>query len=210
MRKMFVIASAAGILAAAMMLDGPPLRAQAPQPALSPVSFSAASIKPNKSGDGRIGIGMQPGGRFTATNVTPAMLLIQAYRLQGGRGFMAAPTSVLVNAPAWLTSDRFDIVATAEANVPPDQFPELVKNLLIERFKLAAHNESREQQVYALMLARSDGKLGPQLKPSATDCAALAAARGRGSAAGAPGGAGPGPGGPGGPGGAAAVARGGP
>ena len=65
-------------------------------------------------------------------------------------------------------------------NVPPDQFPELIKSLLVERFKLAAHIESRELQVYALILARSDGKLGPGLRPASAECAATIAARGRG------------------------------
>jgi uncharacterized protein (TIGR03435 family) len=70
--------------------------------------------------------------------------------------------------------------------------------VLVDRFKLAVHNESRELPIYELVKARSDGKLGPQLHPATVDCAALAAARGRG----APPPGGPGPGGPGfGPGG---------
>jgi hypothetical protein len=37
-----------------------------------------------------VGIGIQPGGRFTATNVTLGMLLSQAYRLQGGRSCLSS------------------------------------------------------------------------------------------------------------------------
>ena len=65
----------------------------------------------------------------------------------------------------------------------------MIRAMLADRFKLAAHNESRELPIYELVKARSDGKLGPQLHPAAVDCAALAAARGRGGA--------PPPGGPG-------------
>jgi uncharacterized protein (TIGR03435 family) len=45
-----------------------------------------------------------------------------------------------------------------------------LKNLLIERFKLRTHIEQREMQVYDLVLTRSDGRLGPDMKPSTSDC----------------------------------------
>jgi len=205
--RRFLIATVGGIATAAPMLAGalnpPRLRAQGPEAGAKSPAFEVASIKPNKSGDGRVGIGIQPGGRFTATNITLGALLGQAYRLQGGRG---NNNPQIVNAPGWISSDHFDIVAKADADVPPDQFPELVKSLLIERFKLAAHTESRELQVYALMLARSDGKLGPGLRPASAECAATIAARGRGG----PPREGPGErgGGPGGPGGPGAIGRG--
>jgi len=50
----------------------------------------------------------------------------------------------------------------------------------IDRFKLTAHTESREFQVYALVLARSDGRLGPGLRPASAECAATIAAQGSG------------------------------
>ena len=46
----------------------------------------------------------------------------------------------------------------------------LLRNLLVERFKLKAHTEPREMPVYDLVLARSDGRLGPDMKPSKSDC----------------------------------------
>ena len=93
----------------------------------------------------------------------------------------------------------------------------MIKALLAERFKLKVHTESRELPLYALQLARSDGKLGPKIKTAAVDCAALAAARRGGPpppGAGGPGAPGGGPGlitrgGPGGPGGAGAPPPGG-
>lgn len=151
--------------------------AQAPEPA--PV-FEVASVKPNKSGTNFVNIGNLPGGRFNATNVTPYMLLRQAYNLQ---------PSQIIGAPSWLESEHFDIVAKASGEVGPGQMPLMIRALMVDRFKLLAHTETRELQIYALVKARSDGKLGPQLKPSAVDCAAM---RGRG---------GPPPGGPAGPGG---------
>ena len=49
----------------------------------------------------------------------------------------------------------------------------MLKTLLEDRFKLAAHIEKREVPVYALVMARSDGRLGPKLRPVTDDeCAA--------------------------------------
>src|SRR5262245_50671441 len=69
------------------------------------LKFEVASIKPNRSGDGRIMIGMQPGGRFTATNVTVIQLIRNAYGLQAFQ---------IVGGPDWLTTEHYDIAAKAE------------------------------------------------------------------------------------------------
>jgi len=152
--------------------DGSTLRAQAPS-AGAPLVFEVASIKANKSGAPQVMINMQPGGRFTATNVPLRLLIRNAYRLQDFQ---------IVNAPGWITSERYDVVAKApESDHPltPNEVQPMMQALLAERFKLAVHTETREMPVYALVLARSDGKLGPKLRPSDVDCQALIA-RGRG------------------------------
>ena len=66
----------------------------------------------------------------------------------------------MVGGPSWLTSDRFDIVAKAPDNASPEQMPLMLRALLADRFKLVVHTESRELPIYALVLARGDGKLG--------------------------------------------------
>jgi len=49
----------------------------------------------------------------------------------------------------------------------------MLRALLVERFKLAVHEETRELPTYALVKARPDGKAGPQLTPSTEgDCVA--------------------------------------
>jgi uncharacterized protein (TIGR03435 family) len=173
--------------------------AQAPVAAGNTPMFEAASIKRNKSGDGRMQLGGPP-GRFTATNVPVRNLIQNAYRLQPFQ---------LVGAPGWIGTDRFDIVAKADGTLDPPPFAAdqqtgpsrlqlMLRALLAERFKLMAHTETRELPVYALTLARSDGRLGGQLRRSTTDCATLALTR-RGGPGGAPG-----------PGGTGALAKGGP
>jgi uncharacterized protein (TIGR03435 family) len=155
------------------------LHGRAQGPTTGP-TFEVASVKPNKSGDGRVMIGMQPGGRYTATNVPLRALIRQAYQVQDFQ---------IVGAPDWINNERFDIVAKAEGDIPPSQpgttgpMQLMMRNLLAERFKLVTHQESREMPIYALVLARNDGKLGEKLQQSEVDCAAK---MGRGRAGGPP------------------------
>jgi len=46
----------------------------------------------------------------------------------------------------------------------------MLRGLLADRFKLKVHNETREMPISALVVARSDGRLGPDMKPSNSDC----------------------------------------
>ncbi len=84
MRCLLVTAAVAAVVAPAGfgVLSGPRLRAQAPQTSAAGPAFEVASIKPNNSGDGRVMINMQPGGRFTATNIPLRLLIRNAYQLQ--------------------------------------------------------------------------------------------------------------------------------
>ena len=78
-----------------------------------------------------------------------------------------AAESQLAGLPDWGSSERFDIVAKAEREFPrtgerPSVPQLMVRSLLEERFKLVAHRETRDLPAYALVVARSDGRLGPR------------------------------------------------
>lgn len=76
-----------------------------------------------------------------------------------------------------MDADRFDIVAKAEANSRLSQHLGMLRTLLAERFKLVATTATRDLPVYALVVARSDRRLGPQLhKVPDVDCTAMRAA----------------------------------
>jgi uncharacterized protein (TIGR03435 family) len=148
--------------AVVLVLDAPRLCAQSARPSVDIRSFEAASIKPNKSGSPLLGILPQRGGRFTATNVTLSLLIRNAYQL---------PIFRMSGGPDWIESDRFDVVATAGYDAPQAELRLMVQTLLAERFKLKVHTEAREQPVYELVMARGDGRLGPNLRRSEVDCA---------------------------------------
>jgi uncharacterized protein (TIGR03435 family) len=158
--------------------------AQAPDPNV-PLYFEAASVKPNKSGEQGSSIRRQPGGRLTATNMPLRALITFAYQLQPFQ---------LVGDPSWIRNETFDIVAKMEGDPPPvppgqgfDPHMLAMRTLLAERFKLTVHRETREMDIYALVVARPDGTLGPSLARTTTDCEALMAARRGGPPPGPPG-----------------------
>jgi uncharacterized protein (TIGR03435 family) len=145
-------------------MTAPASQAQSPSATAQPISY-VASVKPNNAAEARGFSEYLPGGRFTATAITVRDLLRIAYRIQPYQ---------LVGAPAWFSARRFDIEAKVEDQPAPSQ-QVLLRALLKDRFKLAIHNETRELPVFALVLARGDGKLGPQLTSSVLDCAAYLA-----------------------------------
>jgi uncharacterized protein (TIGR03435 family) len=156
--------------------------AQSPSPLPAPdpsIAFEVASIKrtpPPSGGFTFPSASPQPGGRWTAQNATFVMMLRAAYA-----GF-SLPGQV-VGGPAWIDSERFEVQAKAAEGEPSgEQMTMMLRRLLAERFALEVHIERRELDVYALVLARSDGRLGPGLREAAVDCQALAAARERGEA----------------------------
>lgn len=146
----------------------PAVRAQRP-------TFEVASIKRNTSVGQLSSINGQPGGRLTVTNHTLRHIVqninrLQSYQIAGG--------------PDWVDADRWNIVAKAEGNPSFDQMMAMMQTLLADRFKLVTHREARELPIYALVLARADGRFGPQIRESnSTECTPGAeAARARATA----------------------------
>ena len=127
--------------------------------------FEVTSVLANKTGDMRVMMRVQPGGAWEATNVTLDSMIRLAYRIQ---------ESQLVGGPAWIYSDRFDIVAKSPQGAPGPEFALRMQSLLAERFNLKLHRETRELPVYALVI---DGTPGPRLTPSPIDCEAWARGR---------------------------------
>jgi uncharacterized protein (TIGR03435 family) len=125
-------------------------------------TFEVASVKRNLSGSSSWGIRPQAGGVFNATNISVAAFVRFAYSIQDYQ---------LVGGPDWVQRDRFDIAARAGRDVPTTELRPMVQALLEDRFKLVVHNEQREMPSFALVLARSDGRVGPGLQKLTDGCA---------------------------------------
>ncbi|HET9196570.1 MAG TPA: TIGR03435 family protein [Vicinamibacterales bacterium] len=137
-------------------------------------TFEVASIRPSGNTNAEDHSEVQPSGQFLVTNTRLADLLrvvfdVQPHELVFGERL-----------PSWVDSERWDIIGKG----PPisDEVAQrplllaMMRNLLIERFKLVTRREVRDGPAYALVVARADRGLGPQMRPSTADCAALAAA----------------------------------
>ena len=120
----------------------------------STLRFEVASIKPadpQEMGQIRIGMGGDP-GRINYTGVSLKNVLMRAYRVRVYQ----------ITGPSWIDNERYNITAKLPDGATQDQVPEMLQNLLADRFKLTLHRETRDQSVYALI----PGKNGPKLQKS--------------------------------------------
>jgi uncharacterized protein (TIGR03435 family) len=136
-------------------------------------AFATTSVTPHTSGGASGGTRLQPGGGFTATNVTLRELVAFTYQRH------PFDRRDVTGGPAWADTDRFDVVAEAarEHEFGPDGSPSstwaMVQALLADRFRLEVHEENVERPVYALVRTAADAPLGPKLRRTDVDCGAL-------------------------------------
>jgi bla regulator protein blaR1 len=133
-------------------------------------AFDVASIK-ESTRDASEGCGRFPyPTRVEFINCTIESTIVIIYRMQRGQ---------LMGAPDWLESKRFDIIATSETPFTGQEGLGLMRQLLADRFNLKMRVDTEPKPVYVLKFARSDKRLGPNLRANAI-CTATAAAVARG------------------------------
>jgi uncharacterized protein (TIGR03435 family) len=132
------------------------------------LTFEVASVKPSAPGweKGGVYFGPARGGPGTAdpAQITWTFarfrdLLMTAYDVK---------TYQLIG-PAWLDTERFDVVAKVPAGATKEQVNVMWQNLLAERFGVKVHHEPKEFQVEDLVVAKG----GSKLKETAEDVTAL-------------------------------------
>jgi bla regulator protein blaR1 len=119
-------------------------------PAAARGEFEVASIK--RSDPSHIGAQTYfvPGGKFTALTAPLKSLVCFAYQLRDHQ---------VAGGPGWIDSEPFDISAKAEVPASYDEIRIMLQTLLADRFQLKFHRETKEQPVYALVLAKNGPKL---------------------------------------------------
>jgi len=147
---------AAAVLFFTLILVFPPSMLFSQSPAASP-TFEVASVKPSKPGSPGPTLRIDPGGRFTAEGITLRNLITLAWHIRDEE---------LSGAPSWIDSARYDIVAKpAHAVAAPlskqarEQQMLRLQALLVDRFDLRLHWNTRQRSVLALVPAKNGPKL---------------------------------------------------
>ena len=156
-----LVTFAVGIIAGAVL--------GAQQPETSSATFAVASVKPSTvdTSTSRPGAFL-PEGSFVAQNATLRILVHRAYPEYTDR-----PGRII--GPEWIDNARYDVEGKAGHDATRAEMIPMLRALLAERFGLRVHTETRADDGFALVPARTDGRLGPGLRPSQTECTTLSA-----------------------------------
>jgi len=141
--------------------------AQVPTQGPTGPTFDVVSIKRVNEVRDTGGMRILPDGTFMTMNQSLGSLVN-----------LASPVSIfprdIIGGPDWLWRERYDVTVKPPEGLTPEQRREMTpimwRAMFADRMKLVAHIEQREKDAFALVLARSDGRLGPDLKPSTLDC----------------------------------------
>lgn len=111
--------------------------------------FEAISIRPNTSGTND-SHSRSTQGALNGTNLTLRSLILSAFRVKDYQ----------LDGPDWLGSERFDISARFGQPLPADReqaaeaYASMMRHMLEDRFKLAAHREQRTFTIYGLLVGK--------------------------------------------------------
>jgi uncharacterized protein (TIGR03435 family) len=128
--------------------------------------FEVADLKPSAPDTPLTG-GLQPGGRIDIKGFSLKQIILVAWGLVGTNQNPGAGSSGdLLSGPKFMDTERYDIVAKAPADVAlsgtdvdADTILAMLRNLLIDRFKMKFHTEDQPINVYALIAPRREPKL---------------------------------------------------
>jgi uncharacterized protein (TIGR03435 family) len=117
----------------------------------SRLTFDVATIRRSNANDLAGGIKPLPGGNgYSAKNIPIKLMISLMYRV---------PIRQITGGPDWLASDRYDIEARADHSYNVDDLHLMFQNLLADRLNLKFHIDTKEGNVYALMLDTPRSKM---------------------------------------------------
>ena len=123
-------------------------------------AFAVASVKRNQDvGGSSKGVQIGP-EQLEAIWIPVQALVIQAFDVSASR---------IVGLPDWTRTERYDVRAKASRPASRQEVLGMLQTLLADRFSMKVHRETREMDVYALVVAKP-GSLGTKLQRVTVDC----------------------------------------
>lgn len=115
-------------------------------------AFDVVSIRVNRNGERGFHVGPAKGGRYEAANVPVGFLIMQAFGVQDYQ---------VIGAPSWTAVQGYDIVAKVDGvdHIGEEQLRTLLQAMLMDRFRLKFHRETRELPGYSLVRGKNAPKL---------------------------------------------------
>jgi uncharacterized protein (TIGR03435 family) len=130
-------------------------------------AFEVASLKPNNSGEGGYRLTLYPGGRLQGRNLSLQYMIQVAWDLK--------EKDQVTGTLSWLDADRYDLDANAGKVVGEPEARVMMQTLLLERFKLKIHRDTKDAPVYFLVQAKKGASVAPGLHAAPSgDCGAMA------------------------------------
>lgn len=136
------------------------------QTAPAALTFEVASVKaagpldPQKIMSGQMRIGKKVDkARVEYSSMSLDALIMEAYKVK----------SYQIAGPDWISgmsAPRFDIQAKMPDGATEAQIPEMLQALLAERFGLKFHRDTKEHNIYALVVAKTGLKMKPFEAPA--------------------------------------------
>jgi uncharacterized protein (TIGR03435 family) len=125
------------------------------------LEFEVASIKPSKPDADGGGIKPLPGGQtYIATDVPVKLMIKLMFHLNDRQ---------ISGGPGWLDTDLYDVEAKADRPHTLEELHIMFQNLLVDRFKLQYHKETRTLAAYELVVDKSGAKLTENKSPEHFD-----------------------------------------
>jgi len=127
----------------------------------APLRFEVCDIQVSKITDPELmKADFLPGGRVDVRGMTLKVIIAAVNKLPED----------MVSGPAWLGTERYDIVAKANPTSKDDQLFEMARTMLAERFKLVSHTEKKTVSAYALIIGKKGAAMTPHTGTGATEC----------------------------------------
>jgi uncharacterized protein (TIGR03435 family) len=131
-------------------------------------TFEVATVKVSPPNDGGFIRGCKGGpgtgdpGLWRCTNATIGMLVMRGYDIKRYQ----------LTAPDWMANANYEISAKLAPDTGKEQFREMIRNLLSERFKLEFHRTKKEMPMYDLVIGKGGAKLKGSVGEQAGDAKA--------------------------------------